>query len=251
MSTFRGLLAQGNTPNVVVWHVCGLPWALTNSPEFATWIAIAGSKQATTRRRLFSNSRNSNSAYPAYSVVVLPSLVSGGDYSVSYDIDRALNVGGYNVGIGSQADYLFPGFNHSGLPCLDWQPTQKTEGAAWAVLGADIVTTKPSADVALASLMWMKNTDFGLADYINLCKSESRAAYLWVSQSCLECANNTLNDLGDRWQIDVRARMFDAPREDVLALSDKQRTIITNYPQGMAGLTAKLFGLYFDGSDIL
>ena len=248
MATFRDLLSQGAMPNVVVWHVCGQPWAMTNSVPFADWIAVSATAQNTARRQLFGNAQNTYGDYSAYEIQVLPSLENVSPYSVSYDPDKAINVGGYNVTVSDQTGFVFPygEFSQSGLPGLDWQPNKKTGGAVWGILGKDLVTD--SSDDA--DFYFLKNADHGLKDYIEGCIAAGDPCYLWVSQTCLETSGK-ITDEGDNWKSPVKVRQFDAPREDIPGITNKQRAVITNYPQGIAGCSQKLWGLYFEGNAIL
>jgi hypothetical protein len=246
--TLNKTLLSGNTPNAYIWHVCGYPWAITNSNACKTWIDGGSANAIQMRKYLFGTIESLSGAYSSNSVTVLTSLNDIGEWKVDYNEDKGLNCSQWSVRIGGQYNFKWSfgaSFDHFGLIGLDWQPNQYTSGAAWSVVGVDF---EPDATTFEADLYWPINRDFGLKTYIDSAYSGETltyARYLWTSQSCLVPIGASSTD-GDYYTVTCRACQFNTPREAVRASVEYQNVLITNYPQGMAGNTARLYGLLFD-----
>jgi hypothetical protein len=248
--TLNKTLLSGNLPNAYVWHVCGYPWAVTNSPACKAWLDSGAANPIQMRKYLFGPIESLASSYASNDVVVLVSLEDVGSWTINYDEGKGLNCGEWSVKIGGQWNFKWPfhsAFSHFGLPGLDWQPSQYTTGSAWSVVGIDF---EPDATSFECDLYWPIDRDFGLKAYVDSAHSGTAltyARYLWTSQSCL-CPIGDVTESGDFYVVTCRACQFDTPRESVRASAEYQNVLVTNYPQGMAGNTARLFGLLFDSA---
>lgn len=248
--TLNKTLLSGNMPNAYVWHVCGYPWAVTNSPHCKAWLDSGAANPIQMRKYLFGAVESLSSSYASNDVVVLVSLEDVGPWTINYDEGKGLQCGEWAVKISNQWNFKWPfhsTFSHFGLPGLDWQPSQYTTGSAWSVVGIDF---EPDASSFECDLYWPQDRDFGLKTYIDSAYSGTAltyARYLWTSQSCL-CPIGPSSTSGDYYVVTCRACQFDTPREAVRASAEYQNVLITNYPQGMAGNTARLFGMLFDSA---
>jgi hypothetical protein len=241
--TLNKTLLSGNLPNAYVWHVCGYPWAVTNSPHCKAWLDSGAANPIQMRKYLFGEVKRGTGTYSANDVEVLVSLEDIGAWTVDYDEGKGLHCGQWSVKIGGQWNFKWPfwsTFSHFGLPGLDWQPNQYTTGAAWSVVGIDF---EPDATTFECDLYWPQDRDFGLQSYVDT----ATKPYLWTSQSCLFPIESSSTS-GSYYVVGCRGCQFDAPRESVRASAEFQNVLVTNYPQGLAGNTAKIFGMLFDSA---
>lgn len=250
--TLNKTLLSGNLPNAYVWHVCGYPWAVTNSPHCKAWLDSGAANPIQMRKYLFGEVESCTGTYSANDVEVLVSLEDIGAWTVDYDEGKGLHCGQWSVKIGGQWNFKWPfwsTFSHFGLPGLDWQPNQYTTGAAWSVVGFDFC---PDDDDFTFDLSWPVDRDFGLKAYVDSAYIGSTLTYpryLWTSQSCVvPIGTAALNAAETHYVVECRGCQFNTPRELVRASVDYQTVLLTNYPQGIAGNTARLYGLMFDSA---
>ena len=91
MTTFEEAIKSGNGRLEFVWHVRGMPWAVTTSKEFATYLSSA----TTERRAMFgSDTYNAGANYFADEVDVWPLLEPPGPQTITNDDAMSALTGG-------------------------------------------------------------------------------------------------------------------------------------------------------------
>jgi len=256
MTTLGGICQSGGFPGVYVYHICGMPWASTNNPDFKTWLDTDSADPIQMRKYLFGETESHTAGqYASNDVQVLVNLSGDiGPQTVSYGQDKGLDVGPWNVKLtgtdGFKWDFAKMGgySDHGGLLGVDWQPSIQTVGSVHSILAADFDPEETTTRQGF--LYWPQNKDFGLKDFLDgqWGISNDNPGFLWTSQTCMVAIGQTSSS-GSNYVVNCRSCQFNAPNELVFRSIGGQNVFITNYPQGIAGLTANTFAVNFiDGA---
>jgi hypothetical protein len=263
-----GIVSSGGFPSAYIFHICGLPWAATNSPELKTFLD-AGTADALTLKRNMFGIKDTSSNLPDVTIVTnIPT-----DYSfsqnVQYGDDRGLTVSGWNMRVhNNPAGFAWT--NNStmeqwGLLGLDWQPVRTTKGAASSVLALDIepTTGETSPKLQNAWIYWPKNKDNGLKAWLDAewgGAAYDEDMYLYCSGGCFRAYTQVVSGdtvVGDStidasvWKCRSYTSQYNAPNEQIFASVNRQHIYLTNYPQAIDGLTANLFAVELDSTGSL
>ncbi len=245
--TLNNLCSMGAFPNAFIYHICGLPWAATNDVAFAKWINQTGTDQTALRANLFGDD--------SLNVQVLANLSNDiGSQTVKYLENKGIEVGGWSVGVSSEnVGFVWKNgtsMEQWGLIGLDWQPVESTFNAGHSMLITDVIPDLDNDNQCV--IQWDKNKDFNLSDW--LLDNEGEGAYLedlyiYVGSSCLRPIGQLVE--GDSFSVVCESGKLNAPNEDILSLSQGQNIFVSNYPQGIEGLTANLYSVMFENNNLI
>jgi len=254
VTNLNDICSQGSFPNAYIYHICGMPWASTNNIEFYNWITDTVSPdtgQLALKSKMF--------GYDYANVQILLNLGDDiGGQTVNYTEDKGVSVGSWSVSItGENSGFKWNNYtdmDQFGIIGLDWQPVRSTFGAASAVLGADIIPDTGS--VNNFTLKWNKNEDYGLSTWLDDnygASSYDEDIYVYCSSSCFRPTAAVVDNspTSETFTVACQSAKLNAPSENILALKKKQSIYVTNYPQGIEGLTANLYGVLFHNDTLI
>lgn len=242
--TLDQICQEGGFLNAYLYHICGMPWAATNSVEFKEFLDGDSTEALSLKTQMFGDSTTFND------VQILSILGHDlGSQSASYDESKGLTVGPWSVSLSSDPSGFVwqngAGLEQWGVLGLDWQPHTGVDGAKYCTPLYDIV---PDLTTNTVYLSWPENKDFGMSQWMldNIVTGiYTEQLYIYVSCACLRPVfPPTLTD--GVWSVRCQSAQFNAPNEDIRAVKKGQSIYATNFPQGIAGLTANLYGVQFD-----
>lgn len=250
--TLNSICKTGAFPNAFIYHICGMPWASTNDVAFSKWIAESGTDQTALRTKLFGDD--------SLNVQVLANLGNAegnqlGSQSITYAEDKGLSVGGWSVSIsGDNVGFVWKNgttMEQWGIIGLGWQPVESTDNAGHTMLVDDIIPDLDNDNQCV--VRWDQSKDVGMYDWI-IDKwngtSYDEDLYIYVGSSCLRPIQIPVTGTND-YYVTCQSGKLNAPNEEILALSNGQNIFVSNYPQGIEGLTANLYSVLFEDDELL
>jgi hypothetical protein len=248
------LCSQGAFLNGYVFHICGMPWAATNSPELKDILDAGDATADELRKQMFGRPSTTHDTWNE--VQVLEILTSElGEQQISYDASKGIDVSSWSVRIeNNPSGFVWKNaakFEQWGVVGLDWQPTLTVKGSASAVLGLDFT---PSLTTNNGTITFAANKGGSLYNWLDDNwggSSYTESAYIYMASSCLRPTAAPVDNLDGSYSVAVSAGHFNSPVEDVRKIVDRQSIYMTNYPQAIAGLTANLYGVGMDARNNL
>lgn len=193
-ASFADDMIGGGGKYAAVFHIAGMPWAVTTSTELVSALSDPGAVSAAQknarayRRLLFGEQYVGGSAdsYPSDHVQIIPSLDSNlGKQSISYDESKGLSGGGWSVRFGRDAHGATYTHFRSGAVAgtydgLDVMPDPIYDASIkTGILAADWDGTGDGE----ATLTWENDT--GLLDLVVEDSAASKPTYVWSKNSCI------------------------------------------------------------------
>lgn len=239
-NTLDDICQSGSFCNSFVYHICGMPWAATNSLELKEILDATTVFATSLRKKLFGGE-----SY--YDVQVLPILQHElGPQRIEYSETKGITVGGWSVKLSSDpSGFVWQNgsdLEQWGVLGLDWQPETNVKGAKWSVLASDVV---PNLVDNTVTLEWPLGQDTGIKAWLDAKwtgSAYSEELYIYSSSSCFKPIAAPVAS-GQGVSVACNSAQFNAPNESVLSVEEGQSIYLTNYPQGIEGLTANLYGV--------
>jgi len=250
-ASFADDMIGGGGKYAAVFHIAGMPWAVTTSTELATALSDpdrAGTnsqKQQHTYRRLLFGERQITvlADYPSDHVQIIPSLDPDlGKQSISYDESKGLSGGGWGVKFGRNASGATYSHFRSGavngtydgldvMPDPIYDATVKT-----GILALDWGGT-------VGNFTW--GNDTGLFDLIDDNDDDPNPGvptYLWIQSSCLGVKDAVDNGDGT-FRATAYSGCLRTPREKIIVDTlDDSSSMVTSAPStSIVGMSATLW----------
>jgi hypothetical protein len=181
-TTLDDICQSGSFCNAFVYHICGMPWAATNSLELKAHLDAAGPTSTLLRRKMFGGESH-------FDVQILPILQHElGPQRIEYSEEKGITVGGWSVRLSSDPSGFVwqngTNMEQWGVIGLDWQPETNAPGASHTVLAADVV---PNLADNTVTLTWPLGQDVGIKAWLDskwTGSAYSENLYLYSSSSC-------------------------------------------------------------------
>jgi hypothetical protein len=252
VATFDGILKSGGFPGAYIFHITGMPWAATNSPELKAYLDADSAPAVGLKRKLFGIVNTTPDPAAVQILNILDDDV--GSQTIRYGEDLGINVGPWRVKLKADNPSGFDwdgggAFTPSGILGLTWQPNEYESGAYWGVLQKDLEPATTGTP-PVVTLKWAADgRDFGLKTWLT--NNWGGAAYttpsdLWVGSTCVRpytAVTTTTGEAENFHYVDCYTSIWNTPNEAIPAFKDDQNIIVSNYPQGIAGMHAYLYGV--------
>jgi hypothetical protein len=201
-ASFADDMIGGGGKYAAVFHIAGMPWAVTTSTELVAALSdpnrfgTNSQKQQHAYRRLLFGEQwvaGAPQSYPSDHVQIIPSLDPDlGKQSIDYDESKGLSGGGWSVKFGRDAHGAeYSHFRDGAVPGtydgLDVMPDPIFDSSIkTGILAADWDGTDEGED----TITWENDT--GLLDLVVAKSAASKPVYVWSQNSCIGLDDDTL-----------------------------------------------------------
>jgi hypothetical protein len=257
MPTLDGICQSGSFPSAYVFHITGMPWAATNSPQLKSilddgyGVAAYGTAPygggGPLKRLMFGIVDALETPADVQILTILDNDL--GSQSVKYGPDKGIEVGPWSVRLNADntSGFVYTNggsFSASGILGLTWAPTGDTSGSAWSALDVDWTPTT-TGTIPSGTLQWPWERDFGLKSWLDDNwggSSYTNDCDIYINSSVLRPFNEVQTDSTNRrYYVGCYGGIYNTPNERIPSRRNEQTIDMQNFPQSINGMNANLW----------
>jgi hypothetical protein len=101
--TLNSIYKSGGSPNAFVFHICGMPWAATNSPALKAHLEDGTTAARILRSAMFGTKTSPTVASDVQILTILEDDL--GSQTISYNDEKSINVSNIGSGLATGAHF--------------------------------------------------------------------------------------------------------------------------------------------------